>query len=103
MNLVTSTSTTTILRILRHLSKEAVRDRTAAVTRLMAYIPTAVTVGYLREPDMELPLPGHDFAHRVRDLLAAAACRPDVADTLPARTSQAEQDLHDLFEQAASR
>ncbi|MFF2205518.1 hypothetical protein [Streptomyces sp. NPDC058145] len=102
LNPVTSTSTTTILRILRHLAKQTVRDRTTAVTRLMAYIPTAVTVGYLREPDMELPLPGHDFAQRVRDLLAAAACRPDVADTLPARTSHSEQDLHDLLQQAAS-
>ncbi|TKS98701.1 hypothetical protein [Streptomyces lasalocidi] len=98
LNPVTSTSTTTILRILRHLAKQTVRDRTTAVTRLMAYIPTAVTVGYLREPDMELPLPGDDFAQRVKDLLAAAACRPDV---LPVRTSQAEQDL-DLLQQAAS-
>ncbi|MET9116640.1 hypothetical protein ABZX38_20935 [Streptomyces longwoodensis] len=103
LNPVTSTSTTTILRILRHLAKQTVRDRTTAVTRLMAYIPTAVTVGYLREPDMELPLPGDDFAQRVKDLLAAAACRPDVADTLPARTSHADQDLPDLLQQAASR
>ncbi|MEU3862740.1 hypothetical protein AB0F03_36460 [Streptomyces sp. NPDC028722] len=100
---VTSTSTTTILRILRHLAKQTVRDRTTAVTRLMAYVPTAVTVGYLREPDMELPLPGHDFAERIKGLLAAAASRPDVADTLPARSSQAEQDLHDLLQQAATR
>ncbi|MGV9902404.1 hypothetical protein ACWDU8_07950 [Streptomyces sp. NPDC003388] len=68
----------------------------------MAYIPTAVTVGYLREPDVELPLAGNDFAQHVRDLIVAAACRPDVANTLPARTSQAEQDLHDLLQQAAS-
>ncbi|MFF9607590.1 hypothetical protein ACF1GY_35910 [Streptomyces sp. NPDC014684] len=76
-------------------------DKPSRRTGLMAYIPTAVTVGYLREPDVELPLAGTDFARHVRDLLAAAACRPDVADALPARTSQAEQDL-DLLQQAAS-
>ncbi|MFE3249787.1 hypothetical protein [Streptomyces sp. NPDC059209] len=83
---VSSTSTTTILRILRHLAKNTVRPRTTAVTRLMDYIPTAVTVGYLREPDMDLPLPlpGPDFARRVKELIAAAANRPDVSDTLPA-------------------
>ncbi|WP_394429866.1 hypothetical protein [Streptomyces sp. SGAir0957] len=79
-----STSTTTILRILRHLSRHTVRPRTMAVTHLMAYMPTAVTIGYLREPDMDLPLPGPDFAHRVGELLTAAG-RPDVSDTLPGR------------------
>ncbi|MFJ2565756.1 MULTISPECIES: hypothetical protein [unclassified Streptomyces] len=84
LNQVDSTSTTTILRILQHLAKDTVRPRTTAVTRLMAYIPTAVTIGYLREPDIELPLPGSDFARRVRDVLTATN-RPDVSDTLPAR------------------
>jgi hypothetical protein len=94
-NQVHSTSTTTILRILRHLAKHTVRPRTAAVTHLLAYIPTAVTIGYLREPDMELPLPGPDFARRVRDVLAAAANRPDVSDTLPARHSHQDCSLQE--------
>ncbi|MGA5515423.1 hypothetical protein ACPCK2_04030 [Streptomyces pseudogriseolus] len=38
----------------------------------MAYTPTAVTAGYLCEPDTELPLPGHEFARRINSLLAAA-------------------------------
>lgn len=93
---VTSTSTTTILRILRHLAKTTVRPRTTAVARLMDYIPTAVTVGYLREPDMDLPLPGPDFAQRVSALLTAAANRPDVSDTLPARPTSSDRNLHEI-------
>jgi hypothetical protein len=88
---VTSSTTSTILRILHHLGKHTVRPRTAAVTELMAYIPTAVTVGYLREPEMELPLPGADFARRIKSLLAAAANRPDVSDSLPARPGPRER------------
>ena len=99
---VTSTSTTTVLRILRHLAKEAqiARDRTTAVTRLMAFIPTAVTVGYLREPDMELPVPGHDFADHVKAVLASASGGPDADGTAASRT---DQDLHNLFPQAPPR
>ncbi|GDY70377.1 hypothetical protein SAV14893_097700 [Streptomyces avermitilis] len=54
---ITNTSTTTILRILRHLAKYSARPRSAAVTELMAYVPTAVAVGYLRQPEMDLPTP----------------------------------------------
>jgi hypothetical protein len=39
--------------------------------RIMAYIPAAVTAGYLREPDTELPLPSNEFARRISRLLAA--------------------------------
>lgn len=45
------------MRTLRHLAKQTVRSRPAAVSRLMAYLPAAVTAGYLREPDTELPCP----------------------------------------------
>lgn len=51
----------------------------------MEYMPTAVAVGYLREPDMELPMSGPNFARRIRTLLTAAANRPDVPSRLPAR------------------
>ncbi|MFH9090452.1 hypothetical protein [Streptomyces sp. NPDC017673] len=88
---VTSTSTTTLLRVLRHLAKHTVRPRSAAVTELMAYVSTAVTAGWLREPDSDIPLPGPDFADRITQLLEAAANKPDVSDTLPARS--ADQDL----------
>ncbi|WP_393101745.1 hypothetical protein [Streptomyces sp. LN325] len=37
----------------------------------MAYIPTAVTAGHLREPDPELPLYGSELACRINARLAA--------------------------------
>jgi hypothetical protein len=49
----------------------------------MAYIPRAVTTGYLREPDTELPLPGDDFAHRVQELLATPTTRPEAQEPTP--------------------
>ncbi|MGW3028284.1 hypothetical protein [Streptomyces sp. NPDC001221] len=95
---VTSTSTTTILRVLRHLAKHTARPRTGAVTELMAYLPTAVAAGYLHQPDMELPMPGSDFARKVRILLATAANKPDAPNTLPARP-----DHHDRVARGADR
>lgn len=89
---VTSTSTTTLLRVLRHLAKHTVRPpRTAAVSELMSYASTAVTAGWLREPDSDIPLPGPDFADRITALFEAAANRPDISDTLPARSAAREQ------------
>ncbi|MCX4804533.1 hypothetical protein ACFWWM_16280 [Streptomyces sp. NPDC058682] len=78
-------SSTTLLRVMRGLAGHVSRPRSAVVAELMTYMPTAVAVGYLREPESELPLPGPDFAHKVRTLLAAAANRPDGPSDLPAR------------------
>ncbi|MDX3119820.1 hypothetical protein, partial [Streptomyces scabiei] len=69
---VTNASTTHFMRILRHLAQQTVRSRPAPLGELMAYIPAAVTAGYLREPDTELPLPGDEFARRIAGLLATA-------------------------------
>ncbi|MCZ0210719.1 hypothetical protein OZK63_35595 [Streptomyces sp. UMAF16] len=78
-------STTTLLRVLRRLAGHVSRPRSAVVAELMTYMPIAVAVGYLREPDSELPLPGPDFARQVRTRLAAAAEQPDRPSDLPAR------------------
>jgi hypothetical protein len=82
---VTDAPTTTMLRVLRHLAKSTAHPQSAVVTELMAYIPTAVAAGYLRQPEMDLPMPGPDFARRVSALLDAAANRPDAPRGLPAR------------------
>ncbi|MFJ7423422.1 hypothetical protein ACIQXD_33170 [Streptomyces uncialis] len=82
---ITDASTTTVLRVLNHLAKDTPRTRTAAVTDLMDYLPTAVATAYLRQPDVELPLPGNDFAHRIRALLRLSAGRPRLPANLPAR------------------
>ncbi|WP_329167798.1 hypothetical protein OG939_36035 [Streptomyces sp. NBC_01685] len=77
-------STTTMLRVLHHLARQtSPRPSPATVTSLMTYMPTAIAVGYLREPDMELPLPGPDFARTIRTLLTTA---PHLADPLDTRS-----------------
>ncbi|GGR47428.1 hypothetical protein GCM10010497_58460 [Streptomyces cinereoruber] len=79
------TSAATLLRLLRRLGRTASRPRSAVVAELMAYMPTAVAVGYLREPDSEIPLPGDKFAQEINTLLTASATRPDHPSNLPAR------------------
>ncbi|GAX58430.1 hypothetical protein SO3561_10003 [Streptomyces olivochromogenes] len=61
----------------------------------MAYVPTAVAVGYLRQPEVDLPTPGTDFARRISTLLATAGNRPDVTNTLPARAESRERASRD--------
>ncbi|MFI7007657.1 hypothetical protein [Streptomyces sp. NPDC050145] len=80
-------TTGTVLRVLRQLAGAAQRPRSAVVSDLMAYIPTAVASGYLREPDMDLPMPGSEFAERINTLVDSGTDRPaGVAATgLPAR------------------
>ncbi|MGW4049552.1 hypothetical protein ACWENA_01880 [Streptomyces sp. NPDC004779] len=80
------TSAATLLRLLRRLGRPAPRPRSAVLAELMAYMPTAVAVGYLREPDSELPLPGQEFAREIHALLSASASQPDRPSSLPART-----------------
>ncbi|MEW2515959.1 hypothetical protein [Streptomyces sp. NPDC046870] len=43
----------------------------------MAYVSTAVTAGWLREPDSDIPLSGAAFADRITELIEAAANKPD--------------------------
>jgi hypothetical protein len=80
---VTDAPTTTMLRVLRRLAKSTTRPQSAVVTELMAYIPTAVAAGYLRQPEIDLPMPGPDFARRVSALLDAAADQPDAPRDIP--------------------
>ncbi|WP_369384158.1 hypothetical protein [Streptomyces sp. cg36] len=47
-----------------------------------------MATGYLREPDIDLPMPGPDFAHQIRALLETAAHRPAVPRPLPARPAE---------------
>ncbi|GAA5076919.1 hypothetical protein [Streptomyces similanensis] len=78
-------STTTLLRLLRRLASHVPRPRSAVAAELMTYMPIAVAVGYLRAPGFEMPLPGPDFARQIRNLLTAAAERPDGPSDLPPR------------------
>ncbi|MET7930104.1 hypothetical protein ABZT43_40540 [Streptomyces sp. NPDC005349] len=77
--------TATILRLLRQLARDSHRTHSAAVNELMDYIPTAVAVGYLREPDLDLPMPGPHFADDIGTLLDTADKPSGAPSTLPAR------------------
>ncbi|WP_121830355.1 hypothetical protein [Streptomyces sp. S1] len=79
----------TIVRVLKNLARHISRPRSAVVAELMDYMPTAVAIGYLREPESELPLPGPTFARKIQDLLDAAAGKPD--DLVRPRTGPARQ------------
>jgi hypothetical protein len=87
--------TTTVLDVLRDLAKRTTRPRSAQVTELMEYMPAAVAVGYLREPDIELPLPGPAFASNIRTMLAASAKQSRRPTTLPARKASQPNTQHD--------
>lgn len=81
----TDSSIPTVLRILCRLVGRwglSPRPRTEAVDAVMEYVPEAVAVGYLDNPDLELPLPGPQFAECLTILLAAASA----LDSVPART-----------------
>jgi len=93
-------SATSILRVLLHITRCTARPRPTAVTELMAYVPVAVAAGYLRQPDVELPVPGAGFARKIRTLLAAAANKPWAPDPFPARTDTHEHERDDSAAQA---
>jgi hypothetical protein len=67
-------STPTVLRVLAHLITRTDRPRrTEVIDAVMEYVPGAVAVGYLANPDFEIPLPGPDFADPIGVILAAAS------------------------------
>lgn len=63
----------TVLRALTHLDRAAPPRRTELVDAVMHYVPGAVALGYVDNPDFELPLPGPDFAEHISILVAAAS------------------------------
>ncbi|MFF9349083.1 hypothetical protein [Streptomyces sp. NPDC014734] len=84
------TSTPTVLWVFRNLMKQTSRPRTEVVDALMHCLPTAVLVGYFNdEPDIDLPLPGPDFADLFgkdgATLLRTTAQDPPVAPVGPCR------------------
>ncbi|GHE50163.1 hypothetical protein GCM10017771_71970 [Streptomyces capitiformicae] len=63
----------TVLRALTHLDRTTPPRRTELVDAVMHYVPGAVALGYVDNPDFELPLPGPDFAENMSVLLTAAS------------------------------
>ncbi|MDX3693193.1 hypothetical protein PV726_23165 [Streptomyces europaeiscabiei] len=63
----------TVLRALSHLDGTTPPRRTELVDAVMHYVPGAVALGYVDNPDFELPLPGPDFAEHLTVLVAATS------------------------------
>ncbi|MEV0695898.1 DUF6207 family protein [Streptomyces sp. NPDC050388] len=74
------TSIPTVLRILTRLHHAAPRRHTQTATAVIDFVATAVAIGYHRHPDLEIPVPGPDFAEHLEIILAASS---------PARTGPA--------------
>ncbi|MEN2424354.1 hypothetical protein AABB02_40420 [Streptomyces rimosus] len=73
----------TVLRVLTRLAR-AERPRPEAVDAVMHYIPGAIALGYIDNPDFELPLPS-DFADHITVLLAATSAATAWLETRPRR------------------
>ncbi|MGR3935286.1 hypothetical protein [Streptomyces sp. BRA346] len=92
-------STPTVLRVLGQLLARADRPRPEVFDAVLAYVPGAVTIGYLANPEFEIPLPGTDFAARIEDILTRtsrphagtprAQRRPSTGPKLPGRHQHA--------------
>ncbi|TJZ96754.1 hypothetical protein [Actinacidiphila oryziradicis] len=66
-------STPTVLRVLGQLLTRVDRPRSEVFDAVMDYVPGAVAIGYLANPDFEIPLPGPDFADHIGIILAATS------------------------------
>ncbi|MEV7796564.1 hypothetical protein [Streptomyces sp. NPDC087512] len=67
------TSFATVLRILSRLSETVPRRHTPAAQAVIEFVATAVAIGYDRNPDLEIPLPGTNFAEQLEIIIAAAS------------------------------
>ncbi|MCL3998140.1 hypothetical protein [Streptomyces lavenduligriseus] len=75
------TSLPTLLRILSRLSPAGPRQHTETATAVIQFVSRAVTIGYDRHPDLEIPAPGRHFAEQLQVILAAippTPCAPAV-------------------------
>ena len=89
------TSLSTVLRILSHLTRTHPRGHTPMARAVIDIVAAAVAVGYDHHPDLELPVPGDDFAERLA--VAAIAASGTGQYTRPADTpAAAAGDTQDL-------
>ncbi|WP_369216703.1 hypothetical protein [Streptomyces flavofungini] len=87
-------SLATVLQVLSRLSRVTPRRHTPAAQAVIDFVATAVAIGYDRHPDLEIPLPGEDFAERLVVIAAAFSMsdphttEPEPAGALPNRPPQ---------------
>ncbi|WP_333752596.1 hypothetical protein [Streptomyces sp. IBSBF 2394] len=75
------TSIPTVLRILARLSHATPRQHTQTATAVIDFVATAVAIGYDRHPDLEIPVPGPNFAENLEIIIAATSPALAGADT----------------------
>ncbi|MFG3085602.1 hypothetical protein [Streptomyces parvulus] len=85
-------STATVLRMIVQMTADSDRTYSDTLLAVMSYTTQAVSDGYRRHPDIEIPAPGPYFAEMLQTILAAVAdhydyddCTDPAADPLPAR------------------
>ncbi|MER5509385.1 hypothetical protein ABT052_29210 [Streptomyces sp. NPDC002766] len=91
-------SLTTVLRILSHLTRTTPSRPTAAARAVIEFVASAVAGGYLRHPDLELPLPGQHFAEQLEIVIAAVSsprkpARPTLQAAADTPAASAAQEL----------
>ncbi|MFE9024351.1 hypothetical protein ACFYNL_38200 [Streptomyces sp. NPDC007808] len=88
-------STATVLRMVAQMTADSDRTYSDTTLAVMSYTTAAVTDGYRRHPDVEIPAPGPYFAEMLQIILAALTdphddCTDPSADPLPARPIEAD-------------
>ncbi|MGW5134159.1 DUF6207 family protein [Streptomyces sp. NPDC004135] len=88
-------STATVLRMVAQLTADSDRTYSDTTLAVMSYTTAAVTDGYRRHPDVEIPAPGPHFAEMLHIILAALTDPRDdrtdpPAGPLPARPIEAD-------------
>ncbi|MFF8882108.1 DUF6207 family protein [Streptomyces flaveolus] len=83
-------STATVLRIVAQMTADSERTYSDTTLAVMTYATAAVTAGYRKHPDIEIPAPGPYFAETLQIILAAITTpqhdRPSsTSGSLPAR------------------
>ncbi|WP_331742823.1 hypothetical protein OG239_42495 (plasmid) [Streptomyces sp. NBC_00868] len=76
-------STPTVLRVLGRLLHRVDRPRTELVDAMLGYVPTAIAIGYIDNPDFEIPLPRQDFADHITVILAISAALTNSKNPAP--------------------
>ncbi|MGC2997117.1 hypothetical protein ACPF8X_01600 [Streptomyces sp. G35A] len=85
-----ATNTATVLRMVVQMTADSDRTYSDTTLAVMSYTTAAVSDGYRRHPDVEIPAPGPYFADMLQVILAALTdphdhCTNPTADPLPAR------------------
>ncbi|MFJ3445765.1 hypothetical protein ACIPM2_31840 [Streptomyces sp. NPDC086081] len=88
-------STATVLRMVAQLTADSDRTYSDTTLAVMSYTTAAVSDGYRRHPDVEIPAPGPYFAETLQIILAALTDPRDdrtdpPAGPLPARPIEAD-------------